>query len=482
MQHDGTDAFPPVDVQIGDPTADYRAVAVAPDMHRLAWLDGQTQTVWLCAIDRETGDLVPSSGRGTDCGILPAGTGRELLWHKDVHGWSLVFPCAGRRLPPAATIPFDLGRSTLPRPRLASAVPFAWKGATYTLIRTVIRDARFTRSPSELWLVPPADTGTIRRLSPQDNLARTDFQVFTGRHRIWAFGCARGPLDPRWQLHRIETGLGDDTCRTGPVHRDIVYGTGDRKPLLMDIYEPAGNGGMAPAILYIHGGSWMRGEKSGDLDMIDIRPLVEQGYVVAALNYRLSPAYLFPAQLEDVKCAVRYLRSHAAQWRIDPDRIGAAGGSAGGHLAAMLGLTRPSDGFEGTGGHADASSAVQAVCDMYGPSDLAADYNSVSRVVEVIVLRRRDRHAPELAVASPVTYVHPGAPPFLLLQGTKDDVVVPHQSELLAERLQAAHIPVQYVAVQNAAHCFHPAGGPIEPSRRQLTDLMCAFFRKTLGT
>jgi dipeptidyl aminopeptidase/acylaminoacyl peptidase len=117
---------------------------------------------------------------------------------------------------------------------------------------------------------------------------------------------------------------------------------------------------------------------------------------------------------------------------------------------------------------------------MYGPSDLPADYTRLSRVVEFLVLRRTEKNAPELSVASPVTYVRADAPPFLLLQGDQDDVVVPHQSWLLHQRLLDAGVSFRLVMVHNAAHCFRPARGPVTPSRHEVTQIMCDFFKDTL--
>lgn len=319
---------------------------------------------------------------------------------------------------------------------------------------------------------------TARRLNLDVAHLREDSRPLVGQSHTWTFACSRPPTSLVWQLHRRD--LATDGSPRVAVYQDVPYGTGAGKPLFMDIYKPPAAGSPVPAVLYIHGGAWIRGTKSNDLDLIDIQALVQAGFVVAAADYRLSPEFLFPTQIEDLKCAVRYLRSHAADWSIDPDRIGTAGGSAGGHLAAMLGLMVDADGFEGTGGWEGTSSAVQAVCDMYGPADLRVDYSTLSRVVEMLVLRKREKNAPELAVASPVTYVHEGAPPFLLMHGDQDSVVPLHQSQLLHERLQEAGVPSQLVIAHHAAHCFRPADGAVVPSRYELTQVMCSFFEHTL--
>jgi acetyl esterase/lipase len=436
-----------VDVQVGDGRCSYNAVAVAPDMHYLAWIEGHTRAVWLSDVDEVTGDLKPLSGKGLRLGTLPydsewlpswnPGSGAPSLSFQSVDGWFITVSVPAGERPIITRLPHRAQPHKHSLPAVAA-----------------------------------------RRLSQDVAHEREDYHPLVGRDRTWKFSCVRPPASLVWQLHRRD--LGDDGSLGVPVWQDVPYGTGAGKPLLMDIYKPSAGGSPVPAVLYIHGGAWIRGTKSSDLDLIDIQALVQAGFAVAALDYRLSPEHRFPAQIEDVKCAVRYLRSHAAAWSIDPDRIGAAGGSAGGHLAAMLGLMGDGDGFEGVGGWENTSSAVQAVCDMYGPADLTEDYTSLSRVVEILVLRRREKDAPELAVASPVTYVHPGAPPFLLMHGDKDNIVVLHQSELLYERLQEAGVPARLVVAHHAAHCFHPADGPVIPSRHDLTRIMCDFFSHTL--
>lgn len=436
-----------VDVQVGDGRCSYNGVAVAPDMRHLAWIEGRTRAVWLSGVDEVTGDLKPLSGKGLRVGTLPYDSEWLPSWNPDSGAPSLSFQSVDGWL---ITVSLPAGE------------------------RPVITRIPHRAQPHKHSLPAVA----ALRLGQDVAREREDPHPFVGRDRTWKFACMRPPASLVWQLHRRD--LDRDGALTVPVVQDVPYGTGGNKPLLMDIYRPSTGGSPAPVVLYIHGGAWIRGTKSNDLDLIDIQALVQAGFAVAALDYRLSPEHPFPAQIEDVKCAVRYLRSHAAVWSIDPDRIGAAGGSAGGHLSAMLGLVGDGDGFEGTGGWEGTSSAVQAVCDMYGPADLAADYTSLSRVVEILVLRRREKDAPELAVASPVTYVHPGAPPFLLMHGDKDNIVTLHQSQLMYERLQQAGVPARLVVVHHAAHCFHPADGAIVPSRYDLTQIMCDFFNRTL--
>ncbi len=155
----------------------------------------------------------------------------------------------------------------------------------------------------------------------------------------------------------------------GSADRDVTYCSPGGEPQKMDIFYPAGTAGPAlPTIFYVHGGAWTGGDKEQG-EALWARSFLGQSYVFVSINYRLAPRHKFPAQIEDVKCAVRFLRAHAAQLRIDPNRIGAMGASAGGHLVVLLGTAGPGAGFD-RGRYLDQSSRVQAVVDLYGPADL----------------------------------------------------------------------------------------------------------------
>lgn len=262
--------------------------------------------------------------------------------------------------------------------------------------------------------------------------------------------------------------------------RDVTYCNADGVDLKMDLYFPAGGAGARPVVLWVHGGGWTQGDKAS---IPFGRPqLVAAGFVVAAVNYRLAPQYKWPAQIEDVKCAVRYLRAEAGRYGIDPQHIGAWGGSAGGHLVSLLGLAGPEAGFEGHGGYADQSSAVQAVVDMYGPSDLT-HYGLSVRGREVIgnVFGSVPTQAAEaLRRASPVTYVSGNAPPFLILHGTADTTVAPAQSQELYDRLHAAGADATLVWVQHGGHGFVPVGGRPQPGILAISRDIVSFFQRTL--
>jgi len=232
-------------------------------------------------------------------------------------------------------------------------------------------------------------------------------------------------------------------------------------------------------VLYVHGGAWTRGSKDPGLAVNDVRMLKERGYLVASVDYRLAPQCKFPAQIEDVKCAVRFLRANAAVYGIDGGRIGAMGGSAGGHLVSLLGLSGDQD-FNSSGGSAGQSARVQAVVDMYGPSDISVVPGGVDRGLLMQVFGAAERSAAVVKLASPVSYVSADDPPFLIIHGEKDPLVPVGQSELLYAALKAAGVPVELLRVRNAGHGLVPSGGLVTPSRIEIMKKMGDFLDSNL--
>ena len=263
---------------------------------------------------------------------------------------------------------------------------------------------------------------------------------------------------------------------TGKVDRDVTYCSPNGQAQKMDVYYPSNSTGNAPVVLYVHGGGWTSGDKRSGNGSETIPELVKRGYLVAAVNYRLAPAAKFPAQIEDVKCAVRFLRANATKYGIDPNRIGAMGGSAGGHLVSLLGTSDASSGFEGNGGYAGVSSRVQAVVDMFGPADLTVGFEGASDTLLKGVFGASSRTDPIVKNASPVTWISKDDPPFLILHGENDRLVPLSQSQELYDRLTAAGVPAKLVVVKNAGHGFVPDGGQISPSRDELTKMIADFF------
>jgi acetyl esterase/lipase len=260
----------------------------------------------------------------------------------------------------------------------------------------------------------------------------------------------------------------------GRVDRDVTYCTGGGEDLRMDIYFPAASVSRpAPAVMYVHGGGFVGGDKRSGAGFYDVRGLVDRGYVVASVDYRLAPDDPFPAAIEDVKCAVRFLRSQAAALGIDAEHIGAWGGSAGGSLVSLLGTAEESAGLEGEGGYPGVSSRIQAVVDYFGPTDIRAPATWQ-------LLGGYIPDGPEAASlaakASPVTHVSPDDPAFLILHGEHDAVVPLSQSQKLYDTLQAAGVPSEFIVVKNAAHVFFPSGGSLEPSRDEISRMTGDFF------
>jgi acetyl esterase/lipase len=266
------------------------------------------------------------------------------------------------------------------------------------------------------------------------------------------------------------------------IVRGVTYCSPGGTDLAMDIHLPNAHTRPAPAVLYLHAGAWEFGDRNAYGGIATFDELLGRGYVVAAIDYRLAPAHRFPAQIEDAKCAIRFLRGRAGEFGIDEDRIAALGGSAGGHLAALLGVTDSSHGFDGDGYNHE-SSSVAAVVDLFGPASLdtpdfipfAAD--AAHRVFGVAPGADPSR---ALNRASPVTYVSAGDPPFLIIHGKDDGVVPPNQSEALAWKLAAANVPVSLVMVDNAEHGLAATGGAVTPSIDELVILIADFLDWTM--
>lgn len=330
-------------------------------------------------------------------------------------------------------------------------------------------------------------------------MARTLGQIGLG---LWALmlvltaGCARpaesqSPMSPAATAPSASVAAPTSAPASSPIsrvssiQRDVTYCTPDGVPVKMDIFFPAASsGGPFPAVVYLHGGAWRAGDKStGAWLQPVVGELIARGYLVAAVNYRLGPQYVWPAQIEDAKCAIRHLRANAASYNLNPNAIGVWGVSAGGHLAALLGTTDPSAGFEGSGGYSDQSSRVQAVIDIDGPANLAASSFTGSRLQMQIagqIFGADSPNSPILARASPVTYVSKDDPPFLIIHGEKDLVVPPSQSQELYDRLTMAGVPATLLMVQNGDHTLSPSGGPIKPTQAQIAATILEFLEKSL--
>ncbi len=241
---------------------------------------------------------------------------------------------------------------------------------------------------------------------------------------------------------------------------DIVYTKAGGVELKLDIVSPAKGEGPFPSVLVIHGGAWRAGNKSDTRQVM--REFAGRGYVAVSPQYRFCPREVFPAQLYDVKAAVRWMKQHAKEQKMDPDRIGAVGFSAGAHLALMLGVTSPSDGLEGEAPAGSPDSRIRAVVNYFGPVDLAAtDIPEVSKPLVRDFLGATPIERPDLAaMASPRTYLTRDDPPILTFQGTKDPLVPHTQAVELAEAMTAAGIPGRVELLVGAGHGW---GGDLVP-------------------
>jgi acetyl esterase/lipase len=283
---------------------------------------------------------------------------------------------------------------------------------------------------------------------------------------------------------RCEDGaMTDAACQHGSdrfEYRDIVvHEIPGFRPLTLDLVVPAATPGVVPVLVWIHGGAWLFGspkQRAGFLMEADpFTAAIRAGFAVASAQYRLSGEARFPAQLDDVRAAVRWLRRHGDQVGVDRERIGVWGESAGGHLAAMVALT---------GNDQDDSRVHAAVC-WYAPTNLLTmqsqaqpsatiDHDAADSPESLLIGAALTEH-PELGrAASPIAYVTGQAPPMLLVHGDQDLVVPVGQSEELAAALTAAGAEVELSLVPGADHCF--AGVPLEPVVRD----SLAFFTRVL--
>jgi len=254
------------------------------------------------------------------------------------------------------------------------------------------------------------------------------------------------------------------------VERDLVYLEAGRAERL-DLYRPGVRAGLLPAVVVLHGGGWQGGDKADGRERGVATELAGAGYACASVNYRLAAPdrSAWPGCLHDCKNAVRFLRSRAAQYGIDPERIGVIGFSAGAHLAAMTALTPGAARLEPVAPYPDVSSRVQAAVLMYGVYDFETWQPVEADGTPHVFLRSLAgslvggslAEAPELwREASPVRHVRAGGPPLLLIHGTEDDAVDPGQTAELAAELAAAGAPHEVHIVQGAGHSFdfHPPG------------------------
>ena len=273
------------------------------------------------------------------------------------------------------------------------------------------------------------------------------------------------------RLHGADLIIPDDV----QFEQGIEYSNPDNQHLQLNLARPKKGEGSLPAVICIHGGGFRAGHRDGYNKLC--LTLAQNGYVAATVSYRFAPKYQFPAQVHDVKAAVRWLHANAGKYRVDPNRIGVTGGSAGGHLAQFLGVTAGLGQFEGDGGNAGQSSSVTCVVNFYGPSDFTKSYGKSVDAAEVLPLflggnldQERRRHI----LASPLYWVTPNAAPTLLVHGTDDKYVAYEQATWIFERLKASEVEVELLTLEGAGHGFK--GADADKAEKALL----AFFEKHL--
>jgi acetyl esterase/lipase len=260
------------------------------------------------------------------------------------------------------------------------------------------------------------------------------------------------------------------------IERDLTYAKlkNDRS-LKLDLYVPKDAPEKLPLIVWIHGGGWSKGSKTRAI----AAPLSTKGYVVASVEYRLSGEAHFPAQIEDCKAAIRWLRANAKTYHIDPEKVGAWGASAGGHLVALIGTTGDKSAWD-VGDHLDQSSRVQAVCDFFGPADFtkipaqsAKADGPVSQLLGGSVSEKSDA----AREASPISHISRDDPPFLICHGTEDRLVPLKQSVSFYEALTQGGVQATLVKVERGGHGFR---GDTDPSPADVEKQVRAFFDEQL--
>ena len=255
----------------------------------------------------------------------------------------------------------------------------------------------------------------------------------------------------------------------------LVYSTPAGESLAMNIARPKTDAALRPAILCIHGGGFRAGKRESYDSLC--KTLAQNGFVAATITYRLAPKHQFPAAVHDCKAAVRWLRANADRFKIDVNKIGVTGGSAGGHLAQFLGVTANVPQFEGDGGNADQPSHVNCVVNVYGPSDFTKSYGKSVDAHEVLPLwfggnleTEYKRHI----LGSPLYWVTPDAAPTLCIHGTEDKYVAHEQAVWMIDKLKTATVEAELLTLDGAGHGFK--GADAQRADAALID----FFKKRL--
>jgi acetyl esterase/lipase len=239
------------------------------------------------------------------------------------------------------------------------------------------------------------------------------------------------------------------------IIKDVIYGRIKGRNLLLDIIKKSGIRDRMPVVVFIHGGGWISGNKESGISKL--LPFAEKGYFCVSVSYRLSPEAQFPAQIEDCKCAIRFLRANSGKYNIDPEKIGVWGASAGGNLVALLGVTGD-EVFNDKGGWEGYSSKVNAVCDWFGRTNFLIDikksedekspYSYISKFLGGLI----EENIEKAIKVSPYYYECKNTPPFLIMHGEEDNIVPYSQSEMFFQKLKRNKNKVTLVKIKNGGH------------------------------
>ena len=273
-------------------------------------------------------------------------------------------------------------------------------------------------------------------------------------------------------------------CAEVVVEGNITYGKAGDTELKLDLARPDGDGPF-PAIVFIHGGGWYQGSRQGYRGQI--QEAAKRGYVAATISYRLmqfdetkkettTATPIFPAQIHDAKAAVRWLRGKAEKYNVDPDRIGVTGASAGGHLSLLVGLTDPAAELEGESGNPAQSSRVQAVVNVFGPTDMkfCHEKSSVAWIFRLFMGGTPDEPGERYQAASPTSYASEDDPPVLTLHGDQDALVPIEQAKILDEKMKAAGAYHTLMVFEGQGHGFRGE------HQQEAMNAMWAFFDQHL--
>ena len=245
------------------------------------------------------------------------------------------------------------------------------------------------------------------------------------------------------------------------TYSNIPYAGDTLQKHLLDIYLSQNAGANTPLVVWVHGGAWMLNDKYADMSYMKntVKGFIENGYALASIDYRYSTTAPFPAQIQDCNQAVEFLYQHASEYKLDKNRIALIGFSAGGHLASLMALSNNNDVTEFNPGGNKPHFKIKCVLDFYGPSDFIMLASNPDTTVNnrrnpvSILLGGMAVDRPDIAKrASPVSYVDKGDPPFLIVQGEKDESVPNTQSKILSSWLTIAGVKNQLLIVPNAPH------------------------------